>query len=306
LLVDLYENIIIYQFAQHTERCNFCSCEEELNVIWRSLESFIETSKLELFRSSTEIFGVSSVAEDAEPEEYDEEGDGIASESGCTDREGVTVAEGAVYKPDSDPCIECTCREGRRSQCVAIMCRAPTCEYEQIEGECCKYRCLDANDDVIAAIQCIYQSSLWLIWDFYNSSLPAGPVLACYDWLFLACVSADSCVLLYVLSCMTTGYPSCCCNYDCNDFDKMQSKAHCLYPLLPPVRSQREHYRSRGHDFVLPSCSKDLYKRSLLFYCFIILDAHSGFASSILFLHFYMYFHICVCHVSINITYLLT
>jgi len=44
----------------------------------------------------------------------------------------------------------------------------------------------------------------------------------------------------------------------------------------------------------------------VLFYCFIVLHAHSGFASSIMFLLFYMYCHICVCHVSINITYLLT
>jgi len=36
-------------------------------------------------------------------------------------------------------------------------------------------------------------------------------------------------------------------------FDKMQSKAHCMYPLLPPVRSQLEHLRSRGPDFIPPS-----------------------------------------------------
>jgi len=50
-------------------------------------------------------------------------------------------------------------------------------------------------------------------------------------------------------------------------FDKMHSKAHCLYPLLPPVRNQLEHLRSRGHDFTLPSCTKDLYKRSFVMRC---------------------------------------
>jgi len=31
----------------------------------------------------------------------------------------------------------------------------------------------------------------------------------------------------------------------------MHSKAHCLCPLLPPVRNQLEHLRSRGHDFTV-------------------------------------------------------
>jgi len=44
----------------------------------------------------------------------------------------------------------------------------------------------------------------------------------------------------------------------------------------------------------------------VLFNCFIVLDAHSGFVNFIMFLLFYMFFHICVCHVSINITDLLT
>ena len=43
-------------------------------------------------------------------------------------------------------------------------------------------------------------------------------------------------------------------------FDKMHSKAHCLYPLLPPVRNQLG-------DLTLPSCTKDLYKRSFVMRC---------------------------------------
>jgi len=44
---------------------------------------------------------------------------------------------------------------------------------------------------------------------------------------------------------------------------------------------------------------------SLLFYCFIVLHIHSGFASSFMFLLFLYFYHIFVGHVSINITYLL-
>jgi len=75
------------------------------------------------------------------------EGDGSESAGGCTDRDGVAVSEGASYQPDADPCIECTCREGRRTRCMTVMCRPPSCEWEQIEGQCCQYRCLDAGDD---------------------------------------------------------------------------------------------------------------------------------------------------------------
>jgi len=103
-------------------------------------------------------------------------------------------------------------------------------------------------------------------------------------------------------------------------FDKMHSKAHCLYPLLPPVRNQPETLRSRVHDFTL------MYQRDLsscvvsltlcnnhtivLFDCITVLHSHFSYASSIMFLPIsicsIMYYHICVCHMSINITYLFT
>jgi len=106
-------------------------------------------------------------------------------------------------------------------------------------------------------------------------------------------------------------------------FDKMHSKAHCLYPLLHPVRNQLEHLRSRGHDFTLPSCTKDLYKRSFVMRCcltlcnnhtivFVLLcyhTTHSFFpckfynVSPYFYMFYFVYYHICVCHVSINITY---
>jgi len=37
--------------------------------------------------------------------------------------------------------------------------------------------------------------------------------------------------------------------------------------ILPPVRNQLEYLRSRGHDFTLPSCTKDLYKKSFVMRC---------------------------------------
>jgi len=97
---------------------------------------------------------------------------------------------------------------------------------------------------------------------------------------------------------------------------------YCLYPLLPPVRSQLEHLRSRGHDFILPSCTKDLsrdfsscvvclvlcYYYIVSLYCFIVLHTHSEFASSFMFLlllYVLSHMRLSVCHVPMNITYLL-
>jgi len=96
------------------------------------------------------------VAEGAETDDVGDteaEGDGVSVE-GCIDRDGASVLEGALFKPDPDPCIECTCREGRQTLCVAIACQPPSCEWEQIEGECCQFRCLDAGDQTIPAEQC--------------------------------------------------------------------------------------------------------------------------------------------------------
>jgi len=98
---------------------------------------------------------VSCVAEGADAEDAGTEGEGGVSEDGCIDREGATVPEGDVYKPDSDPCIECICREGRRTLCSIVTCQVPSCEWERIEGECCQFRCLDVKDETSAAVQCM-------------------------------------------------------------------------------------------------------------------------------------------------------
>ena len=95
-------------------------------------------------------------AEGAEPGNGGAEGEGSETEVGCTDRDGVPVSEGAVYKPDADPCVQCTCREGRQTHCVTVMCQPPSCEWEPIEGECCQFRCLDANDNANATVHRTY------------------------------------------------------------------------------------------------------------------------------------------------------
>jgi len=82
------------------------------------------------------------------------EGEGSVSEGGCIDRQGAAVSEGASFKPDSDPCIECICREGRQTRCMTVACQPPNCEWELIEGECCEFRCLDASDDSVTAPHC--------------------------------------------------------------------------------------------------------------------------------------------------------
>jgi len=58
-----------------------------------------------------------------------------------------------------------------------------------------------------------------------------------------------------------------------------------VWKLIAPVRSQLEHLRSRGHNFILPLFTKDLYKRSFVMRClFDYVHTHSGFGSSIVFL----------------------
>jgi len=95
--------------------------------------------------------------EGPEPDDGGAEGEGGESEDGCTDREGARVPEGALYRPDIDPCIECTCLEGSRSRCMTVMCRPPSCEWERIEGQCCQFRCLDAvGDDTVPPAHCTY------------------------------------------------------------------------------------------------------------------------------------------------------
>jgi len=104
------------------------------------------------------------VAEGGEAEGEGAEGEGgDLSEENCVDRDGAAAVEGALYKPYSDPCIECTCREGRPTRCMAVSCRPPNCEWERLEGQCCQFRCLDASDDSIAAVPCAYPpSTQWL------------------------------------------------------------------------------------------------------------------------------------------------
>ena len=96
------------------------------------------------------------ISEGPETEGDGAEDEGSETEGGCIDRQGVAVSEGALYKPDSDPCIDCTCHEGRRTRCMAVSCQPPSCEWEQIEGECCQFRCLDASDETISASQGTY------------------------------------------------------------------------------------------------------------------------------------------------------
>jgi len=50
-------------------------------------------------------------------------------------------------------------------------------------------------------------------------------------------------------------------------YDKMHSKAHCLYPLLPQSEDNFNIYAVGGHDFILPSCTKDLYKKFFVMRC---------------------------------------
>jgi len=108
-------------------------------------------------------------------------------------------------------------------------------------------------------------------------------------------------------------------------FDKMQSKAHCLYPLLPQSEVNLNMYVVRGMTLFyhhvpkiftrdLSSCVVCLVlcNNSILLYCLIvlsyyrlILDLQVPLCFS-LFLYVIFLYHICVCHVSINITYLLT
>ena len=100
-------------------------------------------------------------AEGAEPDDGGAEGGGPGELDGCTDREGGRVPEGALFRPDAeDPCIECTCREGRRTRCMTVMCRPPNCEWQLIEGTCCEFRCLDAGDDALPPVHRTYPPSL--------------------------------------------------------------------------------------------------------------------------------------------------
>jgi hypothetical protein len=50
-------------------------------------------------------------------------------------------------------------------------------------------------------------------------------------------------------------------------FHTLSQPSHCLYQLLPPFKDTSKPLRSRGHNFVLPSCHFDLYKKSFINRC---------------------------------------
>jgi hypothetical protein len=50
-------------------------------------------------------------------------------------------------------------------------------------------------------------------------------------------------------------------------FKSLQTEGHCLASILPPVRSNIDELRNRGHIFTLPKCSTVAYKNSYLPRC---------------------------------------
>lgn len=61
----------------------------------------------------------------------------------CTDRDGLNVASGQIFKPEEDPCMQCVCDNGRRGRCMMVACQAPTCkDYISSRDICCNYTCL--------------------------------------------------------------------------------------------------------------------------------------------------------------------
>ena len=47
-------------------------------------------------------------------------------------------------------------------------------------------------------------------------------------------------------------------------FKSMQSDVHCLNLILPPKKFDNPRLRSRGHNYCLPKCLFELYKKSFL------------------------------------------
>ena len=56
-------------------------------------------------------------------------------------------------------------------------------------------------------------------------------------------------------------------NIDTKLFYKIQSRSHCLFPLLPTIRENPNRLRHRGHPYTLPQCNTDLHKKSFLIRC---------------------------------------
>ena len=53
-------------------------------------------------------------------------------------------------------------------------------------------------------------------------------------------------------------------NCDRKFFSKIQNSSHCLNFLLPDLRTTAGILRARGHPYVLPTCRRELYKKSFL------------------------------------------
>jgi hypothetical protein len=54
---------------------------------------------------------------------------------------------------------------------------------------------------------------------------------------------------------------------DCKMFDSIQYEHNCLHFILPPVKAGDCNLRTRGHNFVLPRCQHDIYKKSFVPRC---------------------------------------
>jgi len=51
-------------------------------------------------------------------------------------------------------------------------------------------------------------------------------------------------------------------------FGRITNPAHCLHPILPSYNKSHEFLlRKRGHTFILPHCTYNLYKNSFLPRC---------------------------------------
>ena len=96
---------------------------------------------------------------------------------------------------------------------------------------------------------------MWLIWNFYNSTMLAVPVLACHVWLYLACIPAGSlcstvlqCHLCYLRSIVSDDYDYyyCCCyivvspdwtnwTTDREALSRTYFDSFCLKPVCPKL-----------------------------------------------------------------------
>ncbi|KAK3587640.1 hypothetical protein CHS0354_032847 [Potamilus streckersoni] len=63
----------------------------------------------------------------------------------CTDWQGKPVSHGEEFYPKKeDLCFLCRCDRGFQTMCMTVSCSPPNCQkWEQVEGQCCKFKCLD-------------------------------------------------------------------------------------------------------------------------------------------------------------------